>query len=154
MLSLTQIQQEIGYADAQALRQPIPRARPQHPHSLAQSAARSSASHPQCSGVRSAGLLQAWLPCNTCRTQSGKVVLKAAKGRTARGKRQEQKASIKRRKAKAKGRQRRAQGNSKASSVRQKGSTEGAHQMAILSSKTALQVVQCIVYACKTSSLV
>lgn len=94
---------QIGYADAQNLRQPIPRAHPQHPHSLAQSAARSSASHPQCSGARAEGLLQAWLPCNTCRTQDGTLNLKAAQCKTARGKKQKPKASSERQKAKPEG---------------------------------------------------
>ncbi len=160
-----QIQQEIRYAGAQTLSQPIPRAHPQHPHSLAQSAARSSASHPQCSGARAAGLLQAWLPCSTCRTQEGKVTSKAAKGRSANGKRKQQKASSEGHKARAKGKQQRAQGKSirqagngkrqqhKASSERQKGTTEGAQRKAILPGKTMPLVVQCIVCACKATLL-
>ena len=41
----------------------------------------------------------------------------------------------------------------KASSIRQKGTTEGAQQKALKPRKTALQLVQCTVCASKTSSL-
>ena len=109
LLSLVQIQKEIGYADAQTLRQPIPRAHPQHPHNLAQSAAHSSASHPQCSGARAEGLLQAWLPCNTCRTQDGTLILKGSKTQNS----QRRKATTKGKQRKAKGKRQKAKGKTR-----------------------------------------
>ena len=78
---------------------------------------------------------------------------------------QQQHASREKEKGRAQGKQSRAQGKSqrqagndksqqsKASSIRQKGTTEGAQQKAIKPKKTALQLVQCTVCASKTSSL-